>query len=227
MRLRAEPPVEGPTAEDKERCYYGNRRHEILPFLPPTVRKLLDVGCGRGAFASNVKAQLGCQVWGVELNPHAARVAAARLDRVVQADVRVAFAELPAASFDCITFNDVLEHLPEPGEVIRSARRLLAPGGVVVASIPNVRHVSVVLDLFLRGRWEYADNGILDRTHLRFFTASSIRALFDEHGYRVRTLQGINRSLKTKAGGLAARLLPPRFRDMQYLQFAVVAEPKT
>ncbi len=220
-RRPAAPPV---SAEWKLRGYYGNRRDEMLPFIPRGTRTLLDVGCGRGAFGSNVKGALGATVWGVELNADAARIAAARIDRVLQADINVALAELPAGHFDCVTFNDVLEHLVDPYSVVERIKRLLTPAGAVVASLPNVRHFPVAWELFWNGRWDYGDAGVLDRTHLRFFTRASMRELFAARGYAVE-LHGIT-APTTRLGRWAGRLAPARFADMQYMQFAVVAKPK-
>src|SRR5437868_10634770 len=130
-------PPDETDAERQQRKYYDNARPEMLGFIPPRTRRLLDVGCGRGAFAANVKRALGATVWGIELNPDAARIAATRLDRVIERDIAGALPELPDASFDCIVFNDVLEHLHDPYSVVADVARLLAPGGVVVASLPN------------------------------------------------------------------------------------------
>lgn len=225
MRLQASPPA-SPTRDERTiRTYYGSRRNEMLPFVPPTTRTLLDIGCGRGAFGSNIKNKLGATVWGVEIVPEAARIAMARLDHVVQADIGQALETLPAGHFDCVTFNDVLEHLVDPYSVVAKVKRVLAPGGVVVASLPNVRYLPVAWDLVWHGRWEYQDCGILDRTHLRFFTLPSMRSLFEERGYQV-TLTGINPvHLASSLARLVMRLAPPRFRDMQFLQYAIVATP--
>lgn len=94
----------------------------------------------------------------------------------------------PDHSFDCILFADVLEHLADPGAVLRRSRQLLAPGGYVVASIPNVAHYSAVLAL-LRQDWPQEDGGLFDRTHLRFFTRATIRTLFSEAGFRITRLR--------------------------------------
>jgi 2-polyprenyl-3-methyl-5-hydroxy-6-metoxy-1,4-benzoquinol methylase len=195
----------------------------MLPFVPRTTRTLLDIGCGRGAVGSNVKVKQGATGWGVEIVAEAARIAMARLDRVVQADIGQALDTLPQGHFDCVTFNDVLEHLVDPYSVVANVKRLLAPGGVLVASLPNVRYFPVAWDLIWRGRWDYRDCGVLDRTHLRFFTPASMRSLFEERGYGV-TLTGINASPSPLAR-VAARLAPTRFRDMQFVQYAIVAKP--
>ena len=127
--------------------------------------------------------------------------------------------DLPAGgTYDCIVFNDVLEHVVDPWSMLDRAKERLAPGGRIVASIPNVRHYIVVRNLALRGRWDYADWGVLDRTHLRFFTRASIEELFESADMAIETLAPINPITVRRA----AFLVGP-FRDMRYTQFAVVA----
>jgi 2-polyprenyl-3-methyl-5-hydroxy-6-metoxy-1,4-benzoquinol methylase len=131
--------------------------------------------------------------------------------------------ELPAGRYDCIVMNDVIEHVPEPNDLLRAALPLLAEQGRLVASIPNVRFFFNVLDLVAHGRWDYTDEGILDRTHLRFFTKSSIARMFEECGFEIESMDGINAT-----GSLKFRLVDlltfGRWQDMKYLQFAVVAK---
>ena len=115
----------------------------------------------------------------------------------------------------------MLEHVVDPWTMLDRAQEFLAPGGRIVASIPNVQHYSVVRNLVLRGRWDYADFGVLDRTHLRFFTRSSIEGLFASAGLEIETLDPIH----PLASRRAAFLVGP-FRDMRYLQYAVVARPR-
>lgn len=206
--------------------YHGHPRREMLVFVPGEARRVLDIGCGAGAFGAGLKADRGdgCEVWGVEMDPEAAARAGRVLDRVVTGDARRVPADLAGEAFDCLVLNDVLEHLAEPGELLRDLRPLLAPGGRIVASLPNVRYFFNVVDLALHGRWEYTDEGILDRTHLRFFTRSGMHELFTAAGYAVESQTGIN-----PTGSRAFRLLDlltlRRFADMGYLQFACVARP--
>jgi GT2 family glycosyltransferase len=131
-----------------------------------------------------LKFRRGVHVTGIELDPEAAARARARLDDVRVGDAIGTMHALPDASFDAVVFADLLEHLAEPEAALAQARRLLAPGGVVVASLPNVRHWSVVKQL-LAGEFRYEPAGILDRTHLRFFTRTSARRLFADHGFSV------------------------------------------
>ena len=208
--------------------YYGHPRREMEPFVPAGAATVLDVGCGAGAFAATLRsARPGRQleIWGVELIPEAAALARGTLDQVLVGDAVVRVAELPDARFDCVVMNDVLEHLAEPAPLLRQARRVLKPGGALVASLPNVRYFFNVWDLAVRGRWDYVDEGILDRTHLRFYTRSSLRRLLADEGFAVATMQGINPtgSLKFR---LANLLTLGRFADMRWLQFACVARPR-
>jgi 2-polyprenyl-3-methyl-5-hydroxy-6-metoxy-1,4-benzoquinol methylase len=207
--------------------YYGNPRREMIPFVPAGATCVLDVGCGAGRFADGLKQgrQQGgpaLEIWGVELDPQAAALAEKILDRVLAGDALTVLPELPRGRFDCVVMNDVIEHVAEPAELLARVAPLLAPGGRLVASIPNVRYFFNVVDLACRGRWEYTDEGILDRTHLRFFTRSSIIKLLQECGFAVDTMQGINPtgSLKFKLANIGSL---GRCSDMRFLQFAVVA----
>ena len=209
---------------EKEFGYYDNERCEILPFMPDRCRAVLDVGCGAGKFGALVKEQLGCEVWGVEPMEEAAEVAKMRLDEVIVAPFTPEL-PLPKRKFDVITFNDSLEHLPYPEPVLIACRDLLAPNGVVISSVPNVRYIDNISNLLIDMDWKYEKDGVLDYTHLRFFTKKSIVRTFENTGYYVKSIEGINpRSWL----GWKYRLLLLLFRqyvaDMRFLQFVVVAE---
>jgi len=206
-------------------AYFENDRSEMLPFVPGGVRRVLDVGCGAGAFAGRLMGRdpaASPAIWGIEKDPAAAARAAAALERVLVGDAMEILPGLPDAYFDAVILNDILEHLPEPGALLGGLARTLVPGAVLVASIPNVRYFFNVMDLACRGRWDYADEGILDRTHLRFFTRSSMARLFEEAGFRVEDITGINPTGSRKFK-LANFLALGRWSDMRYLQFACVA----
>ncbi|MGD9548051.1 MAG: methyltransferase domain-containing protein [Candidatus Krumholzibacteriia bacterium] len=205
--------------------YYGRPRRELQRFVPDGARRILDVGCGAGAFAAGLlEARPGLEITGIEFDPEAARKAAQVLHAVHTGDAFAVIPTLPRGVFDCICLNDVLEHLLEPGDLLAMLPPLLAPGGRVTASIPSVRYFWNVVDLVLKGRWDYADEGICDRTHLRFFTRSSMMALFRDGGFAVETVEGINPtgSLKFK---IFNALTLGRFAEMKYLQFVLAGRP--
>lgn len=166
-----------------------NMSQTLLALLIGEGRAVLDVGCATGYTAELLRTR-GCRVDGIEYDPGMAAQAAAHVDRlevgdVQQMDLVGMFGE---ASYDAIAFGDVLEHLTRPVEVLRACRPLLRPGGAVVASIPNVAHGAVRLAL-LSGRFRYTENGLLDDTHVRFFTRETVLALFADAGYEVVDLR--------------------------------------
>jgi SAM-dependent methyltransferase len=160
--------------------YYDQERPEVAALVPPECRRVLEVGCGTGGLGRLLKAS-GHHVTGIELVPEAAEAARSVLDNVLTADVEVAGLPFAPGSFDAVIFADVLEHLVDPWLTIRQAAEVLAPGGVVVASVPNLQNADVLWRL-VRGRWEYRERGITDFGHLRFFTLQTIRGLFGQAG---------------------------------------------
>jgi 2-polyprenyl-3-methyl-5-hydroxy-6-metoxy-1,4-benzoquinol methylase len=164
---------------------YTTPRADLLPFLPGAAARVLDVGCSNGAFGAEIKQRLDCIVVGVEIDPGFAREAARRIDSVVCDDALSAVSALRNQRFDCIICADVLEHLVDPGAVLTGLHGVLAPGGTIVVSIPNVRFYDTFVQLGLRGWWPERERGVHDRTHLRWFTDANARALFRRTGFRV------------------------------------------
>ena len=165
--------------------YYDRPRTELLPYIPITCRKILDCGCGYGMLGTALKARAPCRVIGVERDPLAAAGARKHLDAVFEQDVEQPIDE---RDFDCIIYADVLEHLVDPWRLVRNHVSLLVPGGQVLMSIPNVRHFSVAYMLYAKGRWRYTESGIMDRTHLRFFTLKDIKDMVREAGLQLDTV---------------------------------------
>ena len=211
--------------EDDDRPRYSAPRLDMVPFLPPTAASVLDVGCGAGGLGALLKRD-GRRLYAVE--PDEAAAAAAQrsgdYDLVVTGTFPEVEPELPGG-LDAIYFNDVLEHMVTPEDALRAARRLLGPDGVVIASIPNVRNVGVVKPLILDGEWEYEDLGLLDRTHVRFFTRRSMVRLFEEHGFVVERIEGLH-PRRGRALDLLATLSLGRLDDFLFEQYAVVARPR-
>lgn len=172
--------------------YYGTARLALLHLLPTEARPrtVLEIGCGSGANLAELKRRYpDCITTGVELEPRAASIARTRpgVDRLVQADV--ADVNLPTAGFDLIVLSHVLEHFARPELVLAQCRSWLHDGGHLLVALPNLRHVLVVGSLLLKGEFRYQDAGILDRTHLRFFTRRSAHRLLTEQGYAVQRVQ--------------------------------------
>lgn len=216
--------------ETKPADYFQCPRPEMLKFVPGDCRRVLDVGCAEGNFGESLKRTRGIEVWGVEPTRSAAAMAKIKLDRVIEGMFGPQTA-LPAGHFDCILFNDVLEHMLAPELALRHARSLLAPGGIIVASIPNIRSFPAVWQLIFHGQWEYRDCGVLDKTHLRFFTKSSIVKMFKDERFALDTVCGINafmgipnvRKRLWLSYKLANALFLGKFDDMKFQQFVIIA----
>lgn len=145
-------------------------------------RTLLDVGAADGLLSRRFTAQ-GWRVTGVECDPIAAQAGAKWCERMVVANLDRDTLQLETL-YDAIVYGDVLEHLADPLRVLSDMNRFLAPDGAVVISVPNVAHFVIRLSLLV-GKFEYLDRGILDHTHLRFFTERSLRALVNDAGLAV------------------------------------------
>jgi SAM-dependent methyltransferase len=172
--------------------------------------RVLDVGCDTGRFGEALTRLKGCEVHGIELDEQAIAEARERLAVVHERSIEApeAFADL--GPYDAILFFDVLEHLKDPWTVLARAARTLRPGGCIHAIVPNVAHVSVVRRLLL-GRFEYAEHGIMDRTHLRWFTRSSLEFAFREARLERVKVQAVPLVPRlddtTRAGSHAANLI--------------------
>ena len=169
--------------------YYGRINYDLLARIPPQARTILEVGCGVGALGAAFKAgHPDAHVIGIEAAEEAARQACLVLDQVICADVESA--DLPLAQLpllDCLIYGDVLEHLRDPWRCLQQQVQLLKPHGTLLACIPNVQHWSAIL-MLLRGEWPVTDEGLFDRTHLRWFTRSGITSLIEQTGLTVQEI---------------------------------------
>jgi len=194
--------------DNKAGDYFNHERPEMLAFLPEGCKRVLDIGCGEGAFIQQVKDKQGAEAWGIELMETPGQAAKKILDKVFIGPCEDFLEELPDNYFDAIYCNDVLEHLVDPYSVLATIKRKLSENGVVISSIPNIRYHYAFKQVWLKKNWEYEGHGIFDKTHMRFFTKKSI---------------GINRTRSLKP---YLYNLPFFFTamDMFYLQYATVAK---
>ena len=198
----------------------------MLKFIPQSCKKILEIGCGVGNFAKELMAMKNIEVWGVEPHKEASETAKNIMHNVIN-DYYTSEIKLPNNYFDCIIFNDVLEHLIEPWNTLAFTKNFLRKdtSSYVVASIPNFLYIRNVYELLIEKDFRYKGEGTLDITHLRFFTLKSILRLFDEAGYIIEEIKGINPSTHLIFRTLNFLFLN-QLKSMKYCQYAVVAKTK-
>lgn len=172
---------------DKSSNYFSRIRMDILPLLPGApIGRILEIGCGNGATLTYLKEAGRVKVVeGIELLPSVAAQASDNIDKLYVGAAEHFLDTLTAESYDVVLCLDVLEHMIDPWEMVLKIERLLKPGGAIIASIPNVRTLKVIWSLAIRGNFTYASQGIMDRTHLRFFTRTSALELLSRDKLRV------------------------------------------
>lgn len=170
----------------------------MVDFMPKHSKTLLDVGCSEGNFAAHIKKKFQVEAWGIELMEVHGKIAQQKLDKVLIGDCAKNVDSLPDAYFDVIYFNDVLEHLVDPYSLLKKIKHKLSPNGVIISSIPNARYHRVLKSLIVNKNWEYTMDGVLDKTHLRFFTSKSILKMYHDLGFETIEHQGINKTKSIK-----------------------------
>lgn len=210
----------------KPNGYYSATRENMLKYIPKDVKTTLEFGCGFGGFSAMVKKRFGAETWAVEMDKGAAQEAAKKVDKVINADAVESLKDIPDNYFDCIFFLDILEHLVDPYSLLCAVKTKLTKQGVIVASIPNIRYYRTFVDFVLHGNWDYLDQGILDKTHLRFFTYKSILRMFESLGFGILLIEGIHPT-SSRTFRVLNTLLLNTFADVRYIHFVCVVRPKS
>jgi len=206
----------------KKVIYFKNNRKEMIPLLPQQYSKVLEIGCGEGVFRQNLSQD--SEFWGVEPDRASAKVAAKKIETILIGTYEEMYNDIPNDYFDLVICNDVIEHLVDHDVFFQSIKKKLTKDGCLVASIPNVRYIKNLNELLVKKDWEYKSDGILDRTHLRFFTEKSLRRTIIDNGFVVDKFMGINPYKKKGFGvrrflyNLAISLLGA---DLRYMQFGI------
>ena len=170
--------------------YYQGTRGEVLLFLPRQYSRVLEIGCGEGDFRENLNQE--CEYWGIEPVQTAANIASNKMNKVLVGTYQDVIDELPKNYFDLIICNDVIEHMLDHDEFFQLIKINMSKNASIVGSIPNVRYFWNLFEVLVKKDWKYVDSGVLDRTHLRFFTEKSLKQIFRDNGFEVEKFQGIN-----------------------------------
>jgi len=199
--------------------YFSIIRSEILSLLPENCSRVLEVGCGKGNTLEWLRHTQSCE-WcgGVELFEGAAEIARPKLDALWHGNVEIMDLPIEPGTLDLVLCLDVLEHLVDPWATVRKLTGYLKGGGSMIVSLPNIRNTQVLMPLLLQGKWTYKDEGILDRTHLRFFVERTAQELLEQAGMTVDMVveKGLGRSKKSQ---IVNAMLPRGFRSLFVRQY--------
>ncbi len=177
--------------EEKNSHYYTNVSYEIVQMIKGIDNKILEIGCGEGLTCLELrKMGKAKEVIGVELINRAAKKAESRLDQVICGNIEDINLSFEEDYFDYIIMSHVIEHLIDPWKTLKRLRKFLSTDGHLIACIPNIAHWRTLKDLIIFNNWEYKESGILDKTHLRFFTEKTILRLFNESNFDVKSITG-------------------------------------
>jgi SAM-dependent methyltransferase len=222
-----------------ERIYSNVPRSDLIQYIPANPKLVIDVGCNTGATGEKIK-----QLWplvrmiGVETHPESAAIAKTRMDDVIGNYVeKIDWAAygISEGSVDAIILGDVLEHIYNPWQALQSLKPLLSSGGKIIASIPNIRNLMIQHEI-ARGEWSYCPDGLLDVTHIRFFSRKEIVRQFTGIGFTIdsiiirpdRRLEPLQKLDEFPATLQTERLILPNLSqadllEIRALQFIVIA----
>lgn len=210
--------------------YSHNVRHELIEMINASIEaplRILEVGCACGGTLLGIKnIYKNSVLYGIELNKQSAQVASL-IAEMLEADVEQDKLIYPEEYFDIIIFADVLEHMADPWAALKNVRKHLKPQGQILISLPNIMHYSIISKLIL-GAWEYEEAGILDRTHLRFFSLKEINKLAVTTGYKVEDIKGVSLQEKKEAEYLLNQLAAmgggERLQQYKTYQYLLILE---
>lgn len=203
--------------------YPDSARPELIEFLPKNYKTVLEIGCGRGGFKKSLDQNT--ELWGVEPNESAAKQAEFKGYKVLVGLYEEVAHKCPDDYFDLIVCNDVIEHMVDHEKFLTEIKGKMKSTGCLVGSIPNIRYYPVLFDLLFKKDWQYTEIGVLDKTHLRFFTEKSLIRTFESTDYTIQLLKGINATekywftLRSTAKYLFINFPFGLFKDTRYMQF--------
>jgi len=190
---------------DPARSHPGDA-HSILMRLIPPKTHVLELGCSSGYLSGYLVREKGCFVTGLDVEPMATKIAATRCNEVYTVDLdRAEVLDVVHGTYDVLLAPAVLEHLKYPDNILTQARSKLTPKATVLISLPNIAHWSMRLNL-LRGRFNYTDYGLMDRTHVHFYTVKTGRHLLENCGYKVERLYVAGSAVQNTVSSAARRL---------------------
>lgn len=208
----------------KDDAYYSASRQDMLKYVDFPVQTILDIGCGEGNFASNFP---DAEYWGVEPTSKQAMIAKSKRLNILNGTYDDVAEQIPNGHFDLIACNDVIEHMIDPVGFLQNIKQKLSPHGKLIASIPNIRHVTVAFKLLFYGEFDYENSGIMDYTHLHFFTPKSFRKIVQDCGWIVEKLEPLTVAPFKPIKNIILKFLERNSHDLRTIQFAIRMSPVT
>jgi 2-polyprenyl-3-methyl-5-hydroxy-6-metoxy-1,4-benzoquinol methylase len=202
----------------ENREYFEANRVEMLQFIVNRPNKCIEFGCSSGEFSALLKSKYQCETWGIDMDEMSIKKAKHKMDKVFLGDALEMMEHLPENFFDLIVCNDFIEHIPAPDQFFQKVRKHLAPGAILICSLPNVRHWKHFNRYLFLKDWKYKKSGILDYTHLRFFTKKSMRRSIRSWGFEIEKMKGL-RPTKSPFFYLFNLLTLNFIGDMRFLQY--------
>lgn len=212
---------------EKDKSYFSNIRWDIADLIPEGNHAILEIGCGNGATLKALKeTNKACEIFGIEINEDFAMNLSQDLDRFFIGDVESIEPPFNEKYFDYIIYGDVLEHMIYPNKILEKYNKLLKDDGFIIASIPNIKFFIVLLRLIFFDEFKYINSGILDQSHLRFFTKKEIKRMFENEILKIiqikPNLGGPIKNIYKKYYQIFGKLLP--FNSFFTIQYIVKAK---
>lgn len=202
----------------KEDNYYISKRQDMLKFIDIKVSRILEIGCGEGNFASHFT---DVEYWGVEPATQHAKAAEQKGLKILNGLYEDVENKIPDSYFDLIVCNDVIEHMLDPIGFLKTVKTKLKPTGKLIASIPNIRYAPILYKLIFEADFEYVQSGIMDYTHLHFFTHKSFRRIAENTGWHVDLIEPINIQPFKLIKKNLLKIFERKCHDLRNVQFAV------
>lgn len=202
----------------ENREYYESSRSEMIRFIIDPPVRTIEFGCSSGKFSELLKQKYGCETWGVDIEKESVEMAKSKMDQVIEGNALDVINRLPENYFDYLICNDFIEHLPSPEQFFQQVKRCLSDDAIIIGSLPNVRHFKHFARYFFLKDWRYKKSGILDFTHLRFFTKKSMKRSIKNWGFQMEKMKGL-RPTKSPLFYLCNLLSLNFIGDMRYLQY--------